>query len=50
MQYHNVCLEAIAYTLPDEVVTSAEIEARLEPLYTRLRLPEGRLELMTGIV
>jgi 3-oxoacyl-[acyl-carrier-protein] synthase-3 len=49
MQYENVCIEAIAYTLPDEVVTSAELEARLEPLYRRLRLPEGRLELMTGI-
>ena len=49
MLYQNVCLEAFAYTLPDEIVTSAEIEARLEPLYRRLRLPEGRLELMTGI-
>lgn len=49
MLYQNVCLEAIAHTLPEEVVTSAEIEARLEPLYRRLRLPEGRLELMTGI-
>ncbi len=49
MLYQNVCLEAFAYLLPDEVVTSAEIEALLEPLYTRLHLPEGRLELMTGI-
>ena len=49
MRYQHVCLEAIAYTLPEEIVTSAEIEARLEPLYARLRLPEGRLELMTGI-
>ena len=49
MQYRNVCLEAIAYTLPGEVVTSDQIEARLEPLYRRLRLPEGRLELMSGI-
>lgn len=49
MKYREVCLETIAYTLPDEVVTSAEIEKRLEPLYARLRLPEGRLELMTGI-
>ena len=47
--YNNVCLEAFSYTLPEEVVTSAQIEARLEPLYRRLRLPEGRLELMTGI-
>ncbi len=49
MRYQNVCLETIAYTLPEEIVTSAEIEARLEPLYTRLKLPQGRLELMTGI-
>jgi len=49
MQYQNVCLEAFAYTLPDEIVTSPQIETRLEPLYSRLRLPEGRLELISGI-
>ncbi len=49
MRYQNVCLESIAYTVPDETVTSSQIEARLEPLYRRLRLPEGRLELMSGI-
>jgi 3-oxoacyl-[acyl-carrier-protein] synthase III len=49
MKYARVCIEGLAYTLPEEIVTSAEIEARLEPLYRRLRLPEGRLELMTGI-
>ena len=49
MRYEKVCIEAIAYTLPDEVVTSAQIEESLAPLYRRLRLPEGRLELMTGI-
>ncbi|MGD0383577.1 MAG: 3-oxoacyl-ACP synthase III [Thermoguttaceae bacterium] len=49
MLYQNVCLEAISYTLPEEIVTSDEIEARLEPLYSRLKLPQGRLELMTGI-
>jgi acyl-CoA:acyl-CoA alkyltransferase len=49
MRYQNVCLESIAYTLPDEIVTSEEIEVRLDPLYSRLRLPQGRLELMTGI-
>ncbi len=48
-RYQNVCLESIAYTLPEEVVASAQIEARLAPLYRRLRLPEGRLELMSGI-
>ena len=49
MRYHNVYVESFACTLPDEVVTSDEIESRLAPLYRRLRLPEGRLELMTGI-
>ncbi|MCH2123512.1 MAG: 3-oxoacyl-ACP synthase III [Pirellulaceae bacterium] len=49
MQYQNVCLESIGYEIPEEVLSSMEIEMRLRPLYERLRLPEGRLELMTGI-
>lgn len=49
MHFQNVCLEGFGYVLPDEIVTSAELEERLEPLYERLRLPAGRLELMTGI-
>ncbi len=49
MQYQKTCLEAFGYTLPAEIVTSAEIEQRLAPAYERLRLPAGRLELMTGI-
>ncbi|MFW6170103.1 MAG: 3-oxoacyl-ACP synthase III [Planctomycetota bacterium] len=49
MRYQKVCIEALGYTLPDEVVRSDEIERGLQPLYKRLRLQEGRLELMTGI-
>ncbi len=49
MRYENVCLESFGYTLPEEIVSSAELEVALAPLYKRLRLPEGRLELMTGI-
>ncbi|MCI0358466.1 MAG: 3-oxoacyl-ACP synthase III [Planctomycetaceae bacterium] len=49
MHYQQVCLESLGYSLPDEIVTSDEVERRLEPLYSRLRLPEGRLELMSGI-
>lgn len=49
MHFRRVCLESFGYTLPDEVFTTAELERRLAPLYERLRLPEGRLELMTGI-
>jgi 3-oxoacyl-[acyl-carrier-protein] synthase III len=49
MRFSNVCLESVAVALPEEVWTSARIEEQLRPLYERLRLPFGRLELMTGI-
>lgn len=49
MRYESVRLAGVGYTLPEEIVTSAAIEERLAPLYQRLRLPEGRLELMSGI-
>jgi acyl-CoA:acyl-CoA alkyltransferase len=49
MRYRTVCIEAVRHVVPPEVVTSAEIEERLRPVYERLGLPQGRLELMTGI-
>ncbi len=49
MRFRHTCIESLAVTLPSEVLSSTEIERRLQPLYERLRLPEGRLELMTGI-
>ncbi|HTQ39116.1 MAG TPA: 3-oxoacyl-ACP synthase III [Pirellulales bacterium] len=49
MPFSQVCIESLGYTLPDEIISSEEIERRLEPLYARLKLPAGRLELMTGI-
>ncbi|MGJ8640212.1 MAG: 3-oxoacyl-ACP synthase III [Opitutaceae bacterium] len=49
MHFKNVAIESIAYALPEEVWTSADVEAKLSAVYQRLRLPEGRLELMTGI-
>lgn len=49
MRFENVVIESLAYELPPEVWTSADIESRLQPLYDRLKLPAGRLELMTGI-
>ena len=49
MKYQVVCLESLGYSLPAEVIDSAEIERRLTPLYDRLHLPEGRLELITGV-
>lgn len=49
MLFKSVRIESFGYELPPNVVTSAEIEARLKALYDRLKLPEGRLELMSGI-
>ena len=49
MRFENVCIEALAVSLPEEIWTSAHIEERLRPLYDRLKLPAGRLELMSGI-
>jgi 3-oxoacyl-[acyl-carrier-protein] synthase-3 len=47
--FSKVRLAHTAYHLSDDIVSSAAIEDRLAPLYQRLKLPEGRLELMTGI-
>jgi 3-oxoacyl-[acyl-carrier-protein] synthase III len=49
MRYQHVCIESLGYAIPGETITSDDIERRLEPLYRRLKLPEGRLELMSGI-
>lgn len=49
MRYQHVCVEAVVHNPPPNIVTSDEIEQRLAPVYERLRLPFGRLELMTGI-
>ncbi len=49
MRFSNVRIESLAVALPDEILTSAAIEEELRPLYERLKLPFGRLELMTGI-
>ncbi|MCC5022642.1 MAG: 3-oxoacyl-ACP synthase III [Candidatus Synoicihabitans palmerolidicus] len=49
MKFLNTVIESMAVALPDEVLTTTVIEERLAPLYARLKLPEGRLALMTGI-
>lgn len=49
MKIRSTVIDSIAYVSPPSALSSAEIERRLSPLYERLRLPEGRLELMTGI-
>ncbi|WP_028580258.1 3-oxoacyl-ACP synthase III [Desulfogranum japonicum] len=49
MRYSQVCLHNFGYALPPREISSAGIEQQLEAVYTRLKLPAGRLELMSGI-
>jgi acyl-CoA:acyl-CoA alkyltransferase len=49
MRFANVYIHALGHVLPDRVVTSAELEDRLAPAYTRLGFHPGRIELMSGI-
>ncbi len=48
--YQRVYLSALGYELGPQIVTSAELEARLAPVYARLNLQPGQLEAWTGIV
>ena len=49
MKFSQVDLSCITVSLPDEWMTSEEVESQLKNVYSRLKLPHGRLELMTGI-
>ncbi|MCK9175121.1 MAG: 3-oxoacyl-ACP synthase III [Desulforhopalus sp.] len=49
MKFSKVSLHTFGYELPPNVLTSEAIETRLAPVYERLHLPAGRLELMSGI-
>jgi len=49
MLYRHVCIESLGYELPSNIVTTLSLEERLAPVYERLDLSLGRLEMMTGI-
>jgi acyl-CoA:acyl-CoA alkyltransferase len=49
MKYSKVYIESLGYELAPLVVTSAELEARLEPLYKTLHFAPGQLQALTGI-
>ncbi|NRA60257.1 MAG: 3-oxoacyl-ACP synthase III [Psychrobium sp.] len=50
MKYNRVFINSLTYELAPEVVTSLELESRLSPLYKKLRIPNGQLAALTGIV
>lgn len=49
MHYKRVHMESIGYDLPPEVVTSGDLEQRLQPMYEELNISPGQLEALTGI-
>lgn len=49
MKYTKVHVNAIGYELGPNVVTSAELEKRVEPMLSALHVPLGQLEALTGI-
>lgn len=49
MKYSKVFIESFGYELAPVVVTSDELEARLEPLYKTLHFTPGQLQALTGI-
>jgi 3-oxoacyl-[acyl-carrier-protein] synthase-3 len=49
MLFSRVYVESFGYELPPNVITSDDLEKRLEPLYETLRFQKGQLEVLTGI-
>ncbi len=49
MRYSKVYIDSIGYELAPIVVTSAELEARLQPAYESLHIASGQLQALTGI-
>ncbi len=49
MKWNSVHLEAVAHVLPQETLTTTEVERRLRPMYDALKIAPGQLESLTGI-
>ncbi len=49
MKYSNVYIDSLGYELAPVVVSSTELEKRLEPIYKKLHFKTGQLEALTGI-
>jgi len=49
MRYSRVYIESVGYELAPIVVTSTELENRLQPMYEALHIAPGQLEALTGI-
>ena len=48
-RWQNVRIAALAVELPDEQISTAALEAKLAPLYSKLHIPLGYIEQLSGI-
>lgn len=49
VRFNNVCIEAVAPVLPPHVIRSADLEEAIRPTLSRLGLPPGQLEKLSGV-
>jgi 3-oxoacyl-[acyl-carrier-protein] synthase-3 len=49
VRFERVAIAALGHEVPPAVLSSSAIEDRLAPLYQRIGLVPGRLEMMTGV-
>jgi len=49
MKYNKVYIDGFHAELPENIITSEQVENQLSSVYERLKLPEGRLEMFSGI-
>lgn len=49
MRFERVWIEGVSHVLPDVVVRTSALEKSLSPSFTRLGLPSGTLQDMTGV-
>lgn len=49
VRYRRVAIESVGHVLPEERVTTASLEARLEALYRTIGLKPGLIESLTGV-
>ncbi len=49
MNYSRVYIQSLGYVLPPVVVSTSELEERIEAVYRSLHVSDGQLEALTGI-
>ena len=49
MRYQDVYIEGMGFEIPPNLVTTEAIDAQLAPVYSKLGMQQGSLEVMTGL-